>query len=99
MLKYLRLQIFIITIKFLRFLTSVIGDIYWLMNRFNPLVQHSDLAPVVQAFGALSHLLTFNQKPVRFLLSGDRNSKVQLAKVLLGRQSGTGYDFVSLPEL
>jgi eukaryotic-like serine/threonine-protein kinase len=35
-------------------------------------------------------------EPVRFLPSGDRNAKVQLAKVLLGRQTGTGYDFVSL---
>jgi eukaryotic-like serine/threonine-protein kinase len=37
-------------------------------------------------------------EPVRFLPSGDRNAKVQLAKVLPGRQSGTGYDFTALPE-
>jgi eukaryotic-like serine/threonine-protein kinase len=36
-------------------------------------------------------------EPVRFFPSGDRNAKVHLAKVLPGRQSGTGYDFVPLP--
>jgi eukaryotic-like serine/threonine-protein kinase len=35
-------------------------------------------------------------EPVRFLASGDRNTKVQLMQVLPGRQSGTGYDFVAL---
>lgn len=37
-------------------------------------------------------------EPVRFLPSGDRNTKVQLVQVLPGRQSGTGYDFVPLTE-
>jgi eukaryotic-like serine/threonine-protein kinase len=37
-------------------------------------------------------------EPVRFLPSDDRNAKVRFAKVLPGWQSGTGYDFVSLPE-
>lgn len=38
-------------------------------------------------------------RPVRFLPSGDRDIKVQLMRVLPGRQSGTGYDFVPLAGL
>ncbi|HEY9691749.1 MAG TPA: ABC transporter substrate-binding protein [Oculatellaceae cyanobacterium] len=34
---------------------------------------------------------------VRFLPSGDRNSSVQLVKIVPGTRSGTGYDFVPVP--
>lgn len=34
---------------------------------------------------------------IRFLASGDRNSSVQLVKIVPGNRSGTGYDFVPVP--
>jgi branched-chain amino acid transport system substrate-binding protein len=35
---------------------------------------------------------------VRFLPSGDRNAPVQLVKIVPGKRSGTGFDFVPVPQ-
>lgn len=51
-------------------------------------VQKALSSPEFSASGA--------SQPVKFLPSGDRNTKVQLVKVERGQRSGTGFDFVPI---
>lgn len=53
-------------------------------------VQQALLAPDFSSVGASG--------TIRFLPSGDRNAPVRLVKVVAGSRSGTGYDFVPVPQ-
>ena len=54
-------------------------------------------AGVQQALSSPDFSATGASGIVRFLPSGDRNSSVQLVKIIPGNRSGTGYDFVPVP--
>ncbi|MGB3207585.1 MAG: ABC transporter substrate-binding protein [Crinalium sp.] len=52
---------------------------------------------IQQALSSPDFLTVGASGNIRFLASGDRNSSVQLVKIVPGTRSGTGYDFVPVP--
>jgi len=53
---------------------------------------------VQQALASSDFSATGASGTIRFLASGDRNAPVQLVKIVPGSRSGTGYDFVPIPQ-
>ena len=51
---------------------------------------------IQKAFSSPEFSASGASQPIRFLPSGDRNTKVQLVKIEPGTRSGTGFDFVPL---
>lgn len=53
---------------------------------------------VQQALSSSDFSTTGASGTIQFLQSGDRNAAVQLVKIVPGSRSGTGYDFVPVPQ-
>lgn len=53
---------------------------------------------VQQALSSSDFSTTGASGTIQFLQSGDRNAPVQLVKIVPGSRSGTGYDFVPVPQ-
>ncbi len=53
---------------------------------------------IQQALSSPDFSTTGASGSIRFLASGDRNSSVQLVKIVPGNRSGTGYDFVPVKD-